>query len=421
VIGTIGAAVAAYSLHSEGGLLTLAPGFVSPPPLAAESVIPRVEEIPVSLTIRRGDTLADLLARAGADQTTKYRMIAAVEKAFDVKKLHAGSKISLTRSRGGTLESLEYLIDPDHKLRLSPSGETFTAEVMDIPGAIQVVPVCGTLHGSLFASIERAGERPELTLRMAEIFAWDMDFYTDPREGDEFCVLVEKKVYVNGQPPTYRRILAARYNNAGTVYDAYLFPDKDGKPQYYSRDGKSLQSAFLRSPMKFAARISSHFSRRRFHPILKIYRPHLGTDYAAPRGTPVQAVASGRVTFSGRSGGAGNLIKIRHANGFETMYMHLARRFVRRGQHVAQGQRIGLVGATGLATGPHLDFRLRKNGKYYNFERLKPPRKSKITAAQMGAFNAIRVRYAALMDSGSAAGQPLLAADVTPAASKPVD
>jgi murein DD-endopeptidase MepM/ murein hydrolase activator NlpD len=255
------------------------------------------------------------------------------------------------------------------------------------------------MQDSLFQSMERAGEQPELAIRVAEIFAWDLDFYTDPREGDEFCVLVEKKEYENGQPPAYRRVLAARYNNAGKRYDAFLFSDADGRPQYFSRDGRSLQSAFLRSPMKFEARVSSRFSPRRFHPVLKIYRPHLGTDYAAPAGTPVQAVAAGRVTFSGYSGGSGNLIRIRHAGGYESQYLHLSRRFVRSGQRVEQGQRIGLVGATGLATGPHLDFRLRRNGRYVDFERFQPPRATRITAEQSGAFIAARDEFLAVMEA----------------------
>ncbi|HFB98130.1 MAG TPA: M23 family metallopeptidase, partial [Bryobacterales bacterium] len=229
-----------------------------------------------------------------------------------------------------------------------------------------------------------------------------------PRRGDDFCLLVEKKEYFNGQAPTYKRILAARYNNAGTVYEGFLFADPDGKPQYYSRDGRSLRAAFLRSPLKFSARISSHFSRRRFHPILKIYRPHLGVDYAAPRGTPVQAIASGRVIFAGWTRGGGRTVKIRHANGFETRYLHLSRIFVRRGQRVSQGQRIGAVGATGLATGPHLDFRILKHGKYLNFERLKPPRARRLTAEQMKEFAPARDRYAALIHRRLAPG-PVLA------------
>jgi murein DD-endopeptidase MepM/ murein hydrolase activator NlpD len=235
---------------------------------------------------------------------------------------------------------------------------------------------------------------------MAEIFAWDLDFYRDPREGDEFCLLVEKKEYENGAPAVYQRVLAARYNNAGTLYDAYLFEGEDGSAHYYSSDGESLQAAFLRSPLAFDARISSRYSTGRFHPVLGQYRPHLGTDYAAPTGTPILAVADGRVTFSGRSGGSGIMVTLRHANGFETQYLHMSRRLVSKGDRVRQGERIGLVGSTGLATGPHVDIRIRKNGRYMNWEKLKVPRQSRIAAAKEAAFSTIRDRFAAQMDAG---------------------
>jgi len=244
----------------------------------------------------------------------------------------------------------------------------------------------------------RAGRKLTLT-RTASGELEALDYLIDADR--QLRLLVEKKYYANGTPPTYQRILAAEYNNAGTVYDAYLFPGPDGKPYYYSRDGSSLQSAFLRSPLKFSARVSSHFSYRRLHPILKVYRPHYGTDYAAPTGTPVYSVADGRVVFSGRSGGGGNVIKIRHANGFMTEYLHLSRRLVRVGQRVKQGQRIGLVGSTGLATGPHLDFRLLQHGRFKNFERLRLPPASKISPQQLPAFAAVRDRYRTQMDPGS--------------------
>ena len=372
---------------------------------APAKVLARLPAKPVlntqNLPIRSGDTLADLLQGAGIDQDTRAEMIDAVKKTFDLRKLRAGSLLKLTRFESGAPEGLEYIIDLDHELKLSQAGPGFSAAVVGIPCVTHVVRLCATLDGSLFESIERTGANAELALRVAEIFAWDIDFYSDPQQGDEFCLVLEKKVYSNGQPATYGRILAAKYKNAGTLYDAFLFPDEDGKPRYYSHDGRSLQAAFLRSPMKFDARVSSHFSRRRFHPVLRIYRPHLGTDYAAPTGTPVQAVASGRVTFSGRQRGAGNLIRIQHAGGYETYYMHLSRRFVRRGQRVEQGQRIGLVGATGLATGSHLDFRVRKNGRFVNFERLRLPRATRIGSQQADAFAERRARYENLMQGDS--------------------
>ncbi len=406
-VGTIGAGVTAISWRTNSR--PVEPVF-SPLP-AVEAEPPAPEPRSESLPIRRGDTLDDLLDRAGVDAEAKARMIAAARHVFDVRKFRAGGELILTRDPNGALASVEYGIDPDHRLMLSLSGGGYHAAVEEIPGVIHAGSFCGTLQGSLFESIELAGERAELALRIAEIFAWDLDFYADPRQGDRFCVLVEKKQYLNGQPPTYLRVLAAKYVNAGVEHDAYLFPDELGKPRYYSRDGRSLEAAFLRSPLKFEARVSSRFSHRRFHPVLKIRRPHYGTDYAAPAGSAVQTVASGRVTFSGYSGGAGNLIRIEHDGGFETQYMHLSRRLVRTGARVSQGQRIGLVGSTGLSTGPHLDFRLRKNGKYLDFERLKPPRSAKLSAAQLAAFEADRDRFIRLMEVPSRGGNLELAAN----------
>ena len=383
-------------------------------------------EVPASVPVRvliqqivpilSGDTLADLLERAGIPQEARVELIAAVEKEFDLKKLRAGSQLALVRSGEGVLESLEYVIDPDNKLQVAKLNGVFVAQIAEVPGTIRLDAVCGTIQGSLFESMERVGERPELVVRFAEIFAWDLDFYRDPREGDAFCVLVEKKEYDNGAPATYRRVFAAQYNNAGSIYDAYLFADEDGETNYYSSDGQSLQSSFLRSPIAFDVRISSQFSRRRYHPVLKVYRPHLGIDYAAPSGTPVRTVAAGRVVFSGRSGGSGNLITIRHANAFETQYLHLSRRLVRKGQKVEQGQRIGLVGATGLATGPHLDLRVRKNGRYVNFGNIKVPRRSSISAEQQDSFHAVRDRFLALMAAGSSSGTRIAASGTAPEA-----
>lgn len=417
--GSTATAVVVLSFLYYAGARSPAPDESDSPP--AEAVVSEPELTTESLPIKRRDTLEKLLIRAGVDRAARTEAISAVEGAFDVRKFRAGSQLTLSRLPEGTFQGLEYVIDPDHRLQLSISDGAFAAAVVEVPGVIEVVPACGTIEGSLFESIARTGERPELAMQIADIFAWDMDFYTDPRPGDTFCMLIEKKVYANGQPPTYRRILAAKYNNAGSQFDAYLFPDADGKPQYYSQDGRSLKAAFLRSPLEFSARVSSRFSTRRLHPVLKVYRPHLGTDYAAPTGTPVQAVASGRVTFSGRSGGSGNLIKIKHGAGFETQYLHLSRRLVKSGQRVEQGQRIGSVGATGLTTGPHLDFRLRKNGRHMNFERFKPPRLSKISAEHMGVFAADRDRFGALMEPGYSPGNMVMAGDTSSQAALPVD
>jgi murein DD-endopeptidase MepM/ murein hydrolase activator NlpD len=176
-----------------------------------------------------------------------------------------------------------------------------------------------------------------------------------------------------------------------------LFHDVSGAPAYFTPEGKSMKKAFLHSPLKFAAPITSHFSEHRFHPILKEYRPHLGIDYAAPTGTPVQTIGEGRVVFAGPKGGAGNLVEIQHSNGYTTYYMHLSRVLVRSGQHVEQGQSIGLVGMTGLATGPHLDFRIQRQGQFLNFERLPLPPSDPVAKRDWNEFAVLRDRALALM------------------------
>jgi murein DD-endopeptidase MepM/ murein hydrolase activator NlpD len=342
--------------------------------------------VTASTPIQSRDTFAKALERSGVPRADRLAIIDIARQRFDVRKLRAGAGLTAGWSRSGTLESIECVIDPDHRFSASRSGGEFAGRVVTVPSKVRTVPVCGTLRGSLFESVERAGERAELALSIAELFAWDVDFYRDPQVGDKFCLLVEKKEYANGQPPIYQRVLAGTYDNAGKLYDAYLFPDGDGRARYYSSDGRSLQSAFLRSPMKFDARVSSHFSMSRMHPVLKYARPHLGTDYAAPAGTPVQALGAGVVTSAGWSGESGNLIAIKHAGSYETVYMHLSRILVRQGERVEQGRTIGLVGSTGLATGPHLDFRVRRSGAYVNFERLRLPRVESLSAAENTAF-----------------------------------
>jgi murein DD-endopeptidase MepM/ murein hydrolase activator NlpD len=219
--------------------------------------------------------------------------------------------------------------------------------------------------------------------------------------GDTFHVLIEKLKYLDGKPAGYGRILAAEYKNDGHPYDAILFHDPAGNPAYYSLDGKSLQKAFLRSPLKFAAPITSRFSLNRFHPILKTYRAHLGIDYGAPTGTPVQSIGSGRVVFAGGKGGDGNMVHIVHSNGYETMYLHLSRILVRAGARIEQGQTIGLVGMTGLATGPHLDFRILQHGQFRNFLALRLPPSDPVAPRDRQEFVSFRDEWMPRLDSGS--------------------
>jgi murein DD-endopeptidase MepM/ murein hydrolase activator NlpD len=293
----------------------------------------------------------------------------------------------------GALREIKYKIDADRMLKIVPEERGFTAQIREIPSRVEIAAVVGRVDDSLFNAVEDAGESAELAMHMAQIFGYDLDFYTDPRSGDTFRIVLEKKKYANGQTAGYGKILAAEYENAGKKYQARLFHDPTGRPGYYSADGKSLQKAFLRSPLKFGAPVTSHFSRARFHPILKTYRPHMGTDYGAPVGTPVQTIGSGRVVFAGRRGGEGNMVQIAHSNGYETMYLHLSRMFVRTGAHVEIGKTIGLVGSTGLSTGPHLDFRILQKGQYKNFEKLGLPPSDPVSKKNLPEFAALREKW----------------------------
>jgi murein DD-endopeptidase MepM/ murein hydrolase activator NlpD len=366
------------------------------------------------------------LEQIGLDPATAARIAAVAQRSFDLRHFRAGNKITVGRGVLGDLREVHYRIDTDRELVIArsipknsrsadatqssltsdtpqtsaetPSTQTvkgaqagdFHSEIRRIPSEMETAGISGTIHGSLFESVIDAGEKPELAMRLAEIFGWDLDFYTDTRPGDTFRIVVEKKKFSNGETAAYGRILVAEYNNAGHPYRAVLFHDVAGHPAYFTPDGKAMKKAFLHSPLKFAAVITSHYSASRLHPILKEYRPHLGIDYASPIGTPVQTIGEGRVTFAGRKGGAGNLVEIQHTNGYTTYYMHLSRVLVHAGQHVDQGQRIGLVGMTGLATGPHLDFRIQQHGQFLNFERLGLPTADPISKRDWTEFAAAR-------------------------------
>lgn len=349
--------------------------------------------VPTDQPVRSGENFAAVLQKLGLTPAEAADATAAAQQAFNLRQLRAGNTLSVGRSLEGELREIDYHIDADSMLRIVPDARGYSAIVADIPTRTEIVAVHGTLDDSLFNSVEDAGESAELAMRMAQIFGYDLDFYTDPRKGDTFCMLLEKKRYSNGRTAGYGKIFAAEYNNDGKRYQALLYHDPAGRPGYYTADGKSLQKAFLRSPLKFGAPVTSHFSRSRFHPILKIYRPHMGTDYGAPVGTPVQTIGAGRVIFAGRKGGEGNMVQIAHSNGYETMYLHLSRMFVRPGQHVEIGKTIGLVGSTGLSTGPHLDFRILQRGQYRNFEKLGMPPSDPVSKKSFPEFAALREKW----------------------------
>lgn len=375
--------------------------------IRAEVVLPSARKMP------SGENFAGALQGFGLTPAEVNNATAAAQRAYNLRQLRAGNSITIGRSVEGELREIDYEIDAERMLHIVPQSQGFSAEVQAIPTHTETAVVSGRLEDSLFNAVEEAGESPEIAMRLAQIFGYDLDFYTDPRRGDTFRLVLEKKKYDRGETAGYGKILAAEYVHGSKKYQALLFHDPDGRPAYYTADGKSLQKAFLRSPLKFGAPVTSHFSKSRFHPILKTYRAHLGTDYGAPTGTPVQTIGSGRVEFAGRKGGDGNMVRIAHSNGYETYYLHLSRIFVHAGEHVDIGKTIGLVGMTGLATGPHLDFRIAQKGLFKNFETLGLPPSEPVSKKNWAEFAAAREKWMPMMEQTqqlqaqtSAAGAP---------------
>lgn len=360
---------------------------------AAAKITASHHDVVSVVKIPSGQNFTELLRRSDLDNDTANAITQVVQPIFNLRRLRAGDKLTFVHRWDGPLKTILYRTDWDSELEVTRTPEGFHATQNKLKTSTDIAVVQGTIHSSLFESVMDAGEHPELAVRLAEIFAFDLDFYTDPQPGDTFRLVFERHTVPGDDTPSYGKIYAAEYINGGHVYDAVQFHDPDGRPAYYTADGKSLQKAFLKSPLKFAARVSSHFSMHRFHPVMKEYRAHLGTDYAVPVGTPVQAIASGKVTFSGFKGGNGNMIVLKHSSGYETYYLHLSKRLVRTGQTVQQGQRIGLSGMTGLASGPHLDFRIKQHGNFVNFERLKLPPSEPVAKSQMAAFTEVRDKW----------------------------
>lgn len=374
--------------------------------------------------VPRRATLAGLLAAHQVSREIAGAVVAAARTTFDPRQLRADRPYRIERTFDGLVRVFEYEIDAERFLRivrkLGEHGERMPimeAAVVPFDTRREVARVDGAIDRdapSLFAAMDRVGEAPELSEALADIFAGEVDFTHDLQPGDTFGLVFERLSRENrfgsGEPLwSYGAILAAEFVNGGRMLRAIRFQPAGERPGYYDEQGRSLRRFFLMSPLKYAAlRVTSRFSYRRLHPIHRTYRAHLGVDYGAPEGTPVVAVASGVVTFAGTSGESGRMVRIRHAGGYETFYLHLSRIEwgVRPGARVEQGEQIGRVGSTGAATGPHLDFRVTRNGAFVNPLRLARglPAGDPVPDSERARFAVVRDRVLAQL-----AGSPALA------------
>ncbi len=353
-------------------------------------------------TLRGGETISDLLARQGIVGLNLQDI--ATRSSLNPRRARIGLVFSFRRPRLDSLPSaFSVRTADDQRLRFLRSGEGWTTELQPIAWRPEVVRIEGPIDNSLYVALDEGvddgllgrGERERLAWDLADVYAWSVDFTRDIRPGDRFRVVLERMVSEEGEV-RFGRILASDLTVNGRGQTAFRFELEEGRPTYYDAQGQSLKRAFLRAPLQFR-RISSSFNRSRRHPVLGFARRHEGTDYAAAYGTPVLAAGDGTVAQAGRSGGYGNLVEVRHANGITTRYGHLSAILARPGSRVTQGQVIGRVGSTGLATGSHLHYEFRVNGVARDSRRLDLGNGRPVASADRPAFETERGRLTAML------------------------
>jgi murein DD-endopeptidase MepM/ murein hydrolase activator NlpD len=335
--------------------------------------------------VKRGENLETILDEFSVADS-RMEIITALQNAgFPFRKCFPGDTILLTKE-DGRFSNLTYRQNLQNIYYVVKDSTNFLVS-MKYPYVDTILAlVKGNVNSTLYESMLAAGETSNLVFRYADVFAWEIDFFTDTQDGDSFVIYIEK-TFCDSIFVDYGGIFFARYKgDVGDFYGVY-FCDPDGNEDYYNLDGKSLRKSLLKSPLRFSY-ISSYFSKRRFHPILKVWRPHHGLDYVAPIGTPVASIGDGKVVFKGWRGGYGNLVEIRHKNNFRSRYGHLSRfaKGLHVGKRVKSGELIGYLGSTGLSTGPHLHFELHKNGAPVNPLRVKIPRAPSVKDKYMALF-----------------------------------
>lgn len=339
--------------------------------------------------IRKSDTLSSLITRLGVSDQKARDFLTKDPKADTIaRQLRPGKTVSAETTASGELVALFFPLNSgDTTATVKRSGEDFTVSEQPLQMEVRTSHKAGVITSSLFAATDAAGIPDAVAVQLAEIFSGDIDFYRDLRQGDRFTVIYETLNH-KGQPIRTGRVLGAEFTNAGETHTAYWYEAADGNGAYYSERGTSLRKTFLKSPLEFS-RVTSGYSSARRHPVLQVTRAHKGIDYGAPSGTPVRAVADATVKFSGRQGGYGNIVVLKHQGPYSTAYGHLKGfgQGIRMGSKVRQGETIGFVGQTGIATGPHLHYEFRINDTQTN-----PANIAQVAPAPLKATEASRFR-----------------------------
>ena len=362
--------------------------------------------------VQRGDTIGSLLARAAVDDPVALTFLRVNASARPLYRLQPGRPVRVATDEEGRLIALRFIAGGGDLLEVARQGDTFAAHSAPPTMETRLTLRGGEIRSSLFSAADDVGLPDAITLALSDVFAGDIDFYHDLRQGDRFSVLYETR-YVDGEAVDVGRIVAAEFVNQGIAHRAFLWQAPDGSEGYYAEDGKSTRKAFLLSPMEFS-RITSGFTAARFNPFLQTMRAHRGIDFAAPMGTPIRTTGDGVVTFAGEQNGYGNVIMIQHTGDYSTVYAHLSRfaTMAKTGAHVRQGDTIGYVGQTGWATGPHLHYEFRIGGEPRNPLAVDLPTALPVVADDRPAFmSAIAPLVAELQVAHAAPGSRIAASD----------
>ena len=358
----------------------------TPLPKAGDVALKTVELEPewLELTVKKGDSVSAIFQRAGLSASEAYRVTQADKKKL-LYKIRPGEVLRI-QSRDKRVEFLEYQKSALEKVIFDATASPVEMAIEIRQPDIRLANATGVIKGSLFVAGTRAGLSDRQTMNMAGIFGHVIDLVYDLREGDHFHVVYEE-LYLDGEKIDEGKIIAAEFVNQGERFSAYRYTDSDGNSGYFDQDGVSMRKAFLLAPLNYS-RISSGFNLKRKHPVLNRIRAHKGTDYASPTGTPIYASGDGRVSFSGVKGGYGKTVIVNHAGNIQTRYAHMSRIKARNGARVKQGQVIGYVGATGLASGPHLHYEFILNGVHRNPRTIlaKLPKAVSLSKAELPRF-----------------------------------
>ena len=352
---------------------------------------------PVDMKIGRGQTFYEALANRGVAHEDIMTIVRDTREFRDLRSVKSGEVFRIHITADGGLQSLGYDLDVESFVTWLREGDTYTRQDGTYPVERILKGVSGTITSSLYESLQQIDAPLSLAPKMNDILGWEVDFKRDLRKGDTFRILYEE-VWKDGKLVRTGAIEAIEMVNKGQTRQAFLFTAGD-QPRYYDGEGRNMQKQLLRAPLNYS-RISDGFTQRRFHPVLKKWMPHLGIDYAAPLGTPVRAGGDGVVAAATHKQGNGRYIQIRHTNSeYETFYLHLSgfAKGLKVGTKVRQGQVIGYVGATGYATGPHLDYRVKRRGQFVNPRKLKLPAAEPVAADLKPSFDALAARYSEVL------------------------